>query len=263
MPIFGNPERLLDFSNALLIVAAALTVVATFAIVYFGNKVTSIKQSQLKAYQTAADERIAIANKSAAQANSDAATANNLAAQAKVTAGTANLKAEEAHVTAERAHLETAKIQQGNLLLQAQLEKERDARVAIEKRLAPRGLNMGEIGSIRRAVYPLGLQPIDIVYYANDPEIRGLANNLAITFEAWEVTLYEAPMGYSRGITIEYDPKDAKATERSQAMFDALRGHEFRINGPFASLPSPIEATNANYFKVPPIATIRITVGYK
>ncbi len=263
MPPLGDPERLLDFSNVLLIVAAALTVLATFSIVYFGNKVTSIRQSQLKAYQAAADERIALANKSAAQANRDAATANKLAAEAEITAGTANLKAEEAHATAEGSRLETAKVEQHNLLLQTELEKESAARVAIEKQLAPRGLTLGEIGPIRKAVYPLGLQPIDIAYYANDPEVRGLANNLAITFEAWQVKLYEAPMGYSRGVTVEYDPHDAKASERAQAIFDALKGHGLRLNGPFASLPSNIEGTPAVSFRIPPTATIRIAVGYK
>ncbi len=58
MPIFDAPERMLTLSNALLVVAAALTVVATISVIYFGNLVDSKKQTELKAYQDNADSKV-------------------------------------------------------------------------------------------------------------------------------------------------------------------------------------------------------------
>jgi hypothetical protein len=72
MPIFDHPEKILAFSNGLYIFAAVLTVVSTLSVVYFGNRVTVLKESQLKAYQKDADARIAEANSKAAQANEKA-----------------------------------------------------------------------------------------------------------------------------------------------------------------------------------------------
>ena len=49
-----------------------LTVLATLSVVYFGNRVTVLKEAQLKAYQKDADARIAEADAKAAQANEKA-----------------------------------------------------------------------------------------------------------------------------------------------------------------------------------------------
>lgn len=62
MPMLNNPQSLLDLSNYIYIGAAVLAVVATFSIVYFGSRVASLKDIELKAYQSDADARIAEAN---------------------------------------------------------------------------------------------------------------------------------------------------------------------------------------------------------
>jgi hypothetical protein len=72
MPIFDAPEKMLAFSNGLYVAAALLTVLATLSVVYFGGRVTALKESQLKAYQMDADARIAEANAKAAEANEKA-----------------------------------------------------------------------------------------------------------------------------------------------------------------------------------------------
>jgi hypothetical protein len=72
MPISVSPEKLLAFSNALLVVAAVLTVVATVGVIYYGNRVASMKQTQQKTYQESADQRIAVADEKATQAHARA-----------------------------------------------------------------------------------------------------------------------------------------------------------------------------------------------
>jgi hypothetical protein len=243
MPIFSDPERFLSLSNTALIVAAMLTVAATLAVVYFGDKVTAVKQQQLKAYQADADARIAEADAKAAEAHSGA--------------GVANQRAEEAKTA-------TARIEHDNLLLQQQLDQERDARLAIEKKVSQRGLTMAEIGDALRIIHPLGPQPIDIVFYRDDAEVRMLANNLTHLFSGWKITLVEAPGGTMHQVNVEYDPKDPKATECAQAIFAALNGAgKLRVGGPFAALPADVEGSYPGYYQAPPTATIRITVGYR
>jgi hypothetical protein len=102
------------------------------------------------------------------------------------------------------------------------------------------------------------------VFYKDDAESRLLAGNLAVAFQAWKVTLYEAPGGISHQVDVEYDPKDAKATERAKAIFEALRAtNKLRMGGPWESLPHDVQGTSPNYYGVPPTATIRIVVGYR
>jgi len=68
MPMLNHPDKLLSFSNGLLVVAAVLTVIATISVIYFGNRVATLKAAQLKTYQDDADNRIAEAKAEAAQA---------------------------------------------------------------------------------------------------------------------------------------------------------------------------------------------------
>ena len=264
MPVISDPQTSLDVSNIVYVASTFLAVLATLCIVIFGNRVGRAKDKELKIYQSQADVKIAEANARAAEANIKVAEANVTAAHANATAGNANQRAGEANALAQQAQLDKAKIEHDNLLLQEQLNKERDARLAIEKRLAQRGLTLSEIGPVRRATYPLGLQPIDIVYYKDDAEARMLANNLAVTFEAWAISLYEAPGGAMHQVDVEYDPKDEKATERAKAIFEALRmTDKLRMGGPFPSLPYDIPGTTKSYYPVPPTATIRISIGYR
>lgn len=250
MTIPNDPQRLLDFFNIVYIASAFFAVLATLCVVVIGNRVASLKDNELKTYQKEADVRIAEANAIAAQAHSTASVANQCA--------------EEASAVAEQSHLDKAKIEHDNLLLQEQLNRERDARLAIEKRIAQRGLTVTDIGLVTKATYPLGVQPIDIVFYKDDAESRLLAGNLAAAFWTWKVTLYEAPGGISHQVDVEYDPKDAKAVERAKAIFEALRAtNKLNMGGPWESLPHEIQGTKPNYYGVPPTATIRIVVGYR
>jgi hypothetical protein len=202
-----------------------------------------MKDAQVKQYQKDADQHIAEANAKSAEAN--------------VKSAEANARSAEAHSTAVKTEHE-------NLLLQTQLNLERDARLVIEKRIAQRGLTVADIGPVLRATFPLGVQPINIVFYKDDAESRILAGNLAATFSEWTIRLFEAPGGNSHQVDVEYDPKDSKATERAKAIFDALRATDkLRMGGPWESLPHEIQGTAPNSYNPAPTATIRIVVGYR
>jgi hypothetical protein len=142
MTMPSDPQRLLDLSNVVYIAFAFLTVPATICVVVLGNRVATLKDNELKTYQKEADVRIAEANANAPQAHS--------------TASVANQRAEEANAVAEQSRLDKARLEHDNLLLQEQLNRERDARLEIEKRIAQRGLTMSEIGLVEKATYPLG-----------------------------------------------------------------------------------------------------------
>jgi len=250
MIIPRNPQQLLDLSNFVYIASAFFAVLATVCVFVFGNRVASLKDNELRTYQKEADVRIAEADAKAAEAHSAASIANQ--------------RAEEANAIAEQSRLDKAKLEHDNLLLQEQLDRERDARLAIEKRIAQRGLTNAEIGLLRRSTYSLGVQPIDIVFYKDDAESRLLASNLAVAFYTWKVTLFEAPGGISHQVDVEYDPNDGNATERAKAIFDALRAtNKLNMGGPWESLPHDIQGTSPNFYPTPPTATIRIVVGYR
>lgn len=72
MPMFVSPEKMLIFSNVLLIVAATLTVIATIMVFYFGSLVTAKKQAELKTYQDTTGQQLSDANTKATQANNRA-----------------------------------------------------------------------------------------------------------------------------------------------------------------------------------------------
>ena len=102
MTMLSDPQRILDISNVVYIGSAFLAVIATFLIVTFGNRVARLKETELKAYQSAADARIADAHKASDESQRKAAEANKDAETAKSVAATANAKAEEARLQSEK-----------------------------------------------------------------------------------------------------------------------------------------------------------------
>jgi hypothetical protein len=142
-----------------------------------------------------------------------------------------------------------------------QIEHERTARVDLLKQLAPRGLNMTQMGEIRRKLYSqFHTLPIDIVFYSGDYEMAGFASNLNITFAAWHPGMREVYREFSRGITIDYDPNDKVASEASQPFFDALKPYGFRLNGPFPTLSGDVPYLIGGEKAT---AKLRITVGWR
>jgi multidrug efflux pump subunit AcrA (membrane-fusion protein) len=251
--ISSDPERLLTASNYLYILAGLVGLISTLAIVHFGSKVSSIKEAQLKAQQAAANERIAAANQESNIAKAAAAQANENASQA-------NQKAEEARAKAEQ-------ILHDNLILQKQVEEERAARIAIEKQIAPRNFSREQRELLIGKLKPLGGQHVDLFIYPNDLEIQALANSIAFTFkqwDGWEVRPFEAPNGTTRGILVEYDPKDSQAAARGEVIVKALSESGLYVSGPFGVLPIPPgQMRQGISYAINPDATLRITVGRK
>lgn len=245
-----NPEQMLSWANWLLIVAAALTLVATYAVLHFGDRVAALKDRQLESYKSDASARIAEADLKAAEANN--------------TASTANERTKAADIKLQQLRLDSAKLQNNNLLLQEQLEHEQQARTHIEQRLAKRGLTVAEIGEIQGALYPLGTQAIDILFPKDDAECRFLAGNLSVLFQDWDVKLYEAPVGLPAQVSVSYDASDKAAEKRANAIFIALRGvGKLKMGGPFPGFPNEVLGVPAGFYAQPPKASIRIDIGYR
>ena len=267
-----DPQRLLDLSNYVYITAAVLAVIATFSIVYFGNRVASLKDAELKAYQRDADARIAeahtqsaTADAQAAQANAEVAKANQTAAQAQSDASIANQRAEEAKATAEQSRLDKVKIEKDNLILQQQVEQEKIARLNIEKQLANRSLTREQQMAILTAMTPLGGQRMDLFLYPNDGEIAAIANQIAQCLNGWTFKVFFPMGGFVQGMAIDYDPADQTALKRARSLTTALRQAGLKITEPSPSLPTPQGKMPAytSDGTASPTASIRLTIGRK
>jgi len=238
-----DADKLLALSNYLYIGAGALALLSTLAIVFFGNVVARKKETELRTYQASADVRIAEANASAAAANSAAGRANELA---------------------EKAALDKAKIERDNLLLQEKLESEREARLAIEKKIAPRYMTVGQMGYLWGIEEKLGAEPVDIVFYNDDAEVRFLAGNLAVALQKWFPSLIAIPGGTEHHVTIYYDMKNSKAGQRARLIADALRvASPMEILGPVAASDQFLRNSFSDSGDSRPSAAIRVVVGYR
>jgi len=196
MPVFNDFERLLNWSNYLYIAGGVLTLCMTLAIVHFGNKVSAIKAAQLKAYQTAADERIAEAHRTA----------------------------EVAQATAEQSRLDKEKVLHQNLLLQSQIESEKMARLRIEERIAPRHLTQAAQGDLISDLKLVQRGQLDVVLFGGNAEATNLAGEIAHAFQicGWSIGS-EYPNGVSMaGIQIRFVPNDSTAAQTAELVRKAL-----------------------------------------
>lgn len=199
-----------------------LTVFGTYFVWNSGNKVQDAIQRDADARIAEASSIAAQANASAASANVEVARANAAAAQANENAGKANEKAEQAkaqaeasNVIAEQSRLDKEKILHENLVLQQQVEQDRNARLLLERSLAPRNILAAQqqlcIGQLRGQL-PIS---VDIVIYPGSPEAASLAGQIGYVFQQlkWEVHGAQPMGGSSRAVRIEYAPLDKDAAE--------------------------------------------------
>ena len=124
--ILESPERLgsiITRANWGIVAALFIGAVLTAFVIWAGGK----RDILLQKIESAKDQRIADANKTAGTANERAGVANLKAAEA-------NERAAKLEHTAEEAKLEQEKIRNQNLTLQSQLEQERTARQKLEPR---------------------------------------------------------------------------------------------------------------------------------
>lgn len=195
----------------------------------------------------------------------DSQTAVETAA-AGATAEKANATASQATQKAEEARLEQSKISRENLKLQAQVEQEKTARIALERKVAPRALSRTQQTDIRRLMFSLGGQRMDLFLYPNDGEIANIANEVAAALlPGWTFKVFFPMSGFVQGMAIEYDPHDQAADQRAKTLAGALREQGIEISDPVGSLPTPANQI-PNYTSDgsgPPSATIRLTIGRK
>jgi hypothetical protein len=200
-----------------------------------------------------------------ARLNKDAGGARKAAGEALERAGNAEENLAGAHERAARANERAAMAEQNAAEANKKAEEEKLARLKIEEKLAPRSLTQAEIEGITAKLRPLGPQRIDFFIYPNDPEINGIANEVASALQGWAVAGFQ-PLGGGNvsGMVVEFDPNDRSAEQRARTLVSALAVCRLKVNGPVPSLPTPPNQLPAMLTGNTPVgATIRLTIGKK
>lgn len=123
-------------------------------------------------------------------------------------AETANAKAAAAIANAEAAKAnESAEIvRASNLALQADVERERTARLQLENKVAPRHLSEAHKGALMKALTPLAGSKVHVISALGDAEARAFADDFISVFKAagWNLGegASEGVFEGSRGITV-------------------------------------------------------------
>ncbi|WP_157178405.1 hypothetical protein [Terriglobus roseus] len=243
MLTLSAPDRLLAIANYLYIGAGALALALTLAIVILGNAVGRRKQAELDAYQAGANARIADADARGAEAYAAAERANELA---------------------QRAALDKAKIENDNLQLREKIEQEQEARLAIERKIAPRYMTVSEMGYVWGIEQIAGAEPLDIIFYNDDPEVRFLAGNISVALQHWSPSLFGVAGGSLHGVVIYYEMGNTASKQRAEVISAALRrASAMDLIGPLAASHQFFESSVPDLGGPAPHAAIRIDVGYK
>ncbi len=173
----------------------------------------------------ASDQLQQMADADVAQANQYASQANNAAAQARREAESFKVEIAKANENAARAD-ELA-------------ENERLARIKIEERLAPRHLTSEQQAHIAVETKSFAGQKAVLFAYAGDPEIVGIANEIAASLgpdgAGWTITaIPEQPSTrIITGILVELrTDADARAERAAKSLVSALRVEHLIVYGP-------------------------------
>lgn len=206
----GKRARAMIITEVFAIAAAILSFTGTCGAIYFGTVVSHLKDDDLAAYKASARVQIAQANDHAAQANAVARVANQKAADA-------DKRSAEANVTAKTAVLDKTKILHDNLVLQSELDQEREAR-------SPRHLGLSRQQKMLRLLAKVKPQSVTFVVYPGDPESEQLAREMAWVFQQihWPFSFVEPLSGSMQGVRIEFDDKDHEAAEAEAVIYNAF-----------------------------------------
>jgi hypothetical protein len=114
------------------------------------------------------------------------ATANNNAEQAILGQKIVEEKLAE-------ASLQTEKVKQENIKLNTKYEEERQARIKIESRLAPRRLSGAQVATFRAHLIGLKNPNVSLFVITGDPEVADFANDIENGLRAAGLTVNVAP----------------------------------------------------------------------
>jgi len=173
--------------NEVFFVASAVICLAgTCGAIYFGGRVSDIKDADLAAYKKTADGQIAQANEDAAKALSDAATANQKAQEAK-------LKAETTSVANTSLKIELAKHEGQEHEAEAKLATQQEQNnqyahalglqqqtMAQQMHVSPE-LNNAQIDAIAAELKPFAGQEV-IMHRTSDTVVGRLGSSIANAF---------------------------------------------------------------------------------
>ena len=172
-------ERGLNWSTLAYIVFVCLAAATSFLLALFAGRVTSAKDTELKALQSTSAEAVAHAHAGAARANAQAEMAHKEKRR---------LEADMAH-----ANLHHEQLRRENLELQMAVEKERIARLRLEEQLGSRHLGAAQRQTIRAELAGFQGQKLSIVTLPGDPEIAAFAGEIKATLEAAGMVVTMAP----------------------------------------------------------------------
>ncbi|MBK5291294.1 MAG: hypothetical protein JJE04_06430 [Acidobacteriia bacterium] len=145
-----NLEKLFVWANYVYIVSVVLAAVASFAIYRLSATINAAKDRELTRFQVDAQTRISKAQVDAEQARVDTAT----------------------------ALVEQEKLRTENLNLAVLLEKERQARLELERQIQPRRIGPEHQTLFFRLLSPFKGQSIEVVYLSVSGEVVTFAKEL-------------------------------------------------------------------------------------
>lgn len=240
----GLKSRVSFRSEASVVLAAIVSLAGTAGAIYFGDRVSHLKDIELSKYQQQAAVQIAGAQQDSAKANSEAAIATAGAKVAQEKAEQARQKAEAIHAKAEEARtnsleaekqaneavIDKEEILKDNLTLQKQVEDERTARLELEQRLAPRALTLFAQNNLTRQVQAISGVSVDLIVISGNSEAQNLGSQIAFGLQSGHIDFHFIyPMGGStQGVVIEFDPTDKGAEKVARAIGDALTESQIR-----------------------------------
>ena len=181
-------EALFTVSNWVLVAALVVGVFATYFVVTTGT----IKENALK-------RELKEAISQAGEATERAGAANERAAEASVEAGKASERASTLELTAQE-------LRHANLVLQADVEREKSERLKMELALKPRSLTKEQYEAMQSL---RGLYTAINVGYETDGEPSFFAMNVAVALGNAGIKSYLCPRGASThgGTTSLYDKR--------------------------------------------------------
>jgi flagellar biosynthesis GTPase FlhF len=196
--------------NEVFFVTSALICLAgTCGAIYFSNKVSDIKDTDLAAYKTSAGLQIAQSNKDAAKAISDAATANKSAEETKQ----ANLRL-QSELTKHEGHEQEA---EAKLAAQnketsdfAHSLQQQQATMQEQAKVSPQ-LTPYQIQALANVLRPFAGQDVSL-HITSDTVVARLGATIHMAFDQAGVTAksYSADMGaLYQGVSVAvHDPND-------------------------------------------------------
>jgi hypothetical protein len=224
-PDIGTVSRWLAMSNVVYIIAAVVAVLATFGVVYFGNRYTRLKERELDAYKSEADARIAEANKNSADANAAAAAARADAEAARTEQD--KLKNESLKLEVRLREMEEAQSKLGQTNAEAQ---EKIAKLEEEKQ--PRTISNQQSTQIINLLKPFAGETVEVRLYSQVTEAVLFSNQVCDILEKAGIKTSRMNMMGAAGTGFGVAIHDANSVPPiANAIFSSFRAAGLLVGG--------------------------------